>query len=96
MFIGIARYTLFLNEQPHSLKEKRSVVLKIRESLKNRLHISAAEVGLQDTWQRAVIGVACVSSDKKVAEKILDEARRLLESYPQIEITEEERDVDAW
>lgn len=96
MFIGIARFTLFLNEQPHSLKEKRSIVSKIREALKNRLQVSAAEVGLQDVWQRAAIGVACVASDKKVAEKMLDEVRRLIESYPQVEISEEERDVDAW
>ncbi|MFN8606093.1 MAG: DUF503 domain-containing protein [Vulcanimicrobiota bacterium] len=96
MFIGIARFTLFLSEQPHSLKEKRSVVSKIREALKNRLQVSAAEVGLQDVWQRAALGVACVTSDKKVAEKMLDDVRRLIESYPQVEITEEERDVDAW
>jgi len=96
MFVGIARFTLFLNEQPHSLKEKRSIVSKVREALKNRLQVSAAEVGLQDVWQRAAIGVSCVSSDKKVAEKMLDEVRRLIESFPQVEITEEERDVDAW
>ncbi len=96
MFIGIARFTLFLSEQPHSLKEKRSIVSKVREALKNRMQLSAAEVGLQDVWQRAAIGIACVSSDKKVAEKMLDEARRLIESFPQVEITEEERDVDAW
>ena len=96
MFIGIARFTLFLTEQPHSLKEKRSIVSKVRETLKNRLQVSAAEVGLQDVWQRAAIGVACVSSDKKVAEKMLDGVRQLIESFPQVEITEEERDVDAW
>jgi uncharacterized protein len=96
MFVGIARFTLFLNDQPHSLKEKRSVVLKVREALKNRLHLSAAEVGEQDVWQRAVLGVACVASDAKVAENMLNDAVRLIESFPQVEITQEERDVEAW
>lgn len=96
MFIGIARYTLFLNDQPHSLKEKRGVVAKVREAKKNRLHMSVAEVDEQDLWQKAVLGVACVSGDKKVAEKMLDEVARLIESFPQVEITQEERDVDAW
>lgn len=96
MFVGIARFKLFLNDQPHSLKEKRSVVLRVRETLKNKLSLSVAEVGAQDVWQRTELGVSCVSSDKLLAEKMLDEARRLIESFPQVEITEEERDVDAW
>lgn len=96
MFIGIARFTLFLTDQPHSLKEKRGVVAKVREAIKNRLHVSVAEVDEQDLWQKAVLGVACVSGEKKVAEKMLDEVARLIASFPQVEITEEERDVDAW
>ena len=96
MFIGIARYSLFLNDQPHSLKEKRSVVSKVREALKNRLQVSAAEVDAQDVWQRAVLGVAVVSGDKLMCEKVLDQAGKLIASFPQVEITEEERDVDAW
>jgi uncharacterized protein len=95
MFVGVARFTLFLSDQPHSLKEKRAIVSKIREAIKNRLQLSAAEVGEQDVWQRAVIGVACVASDKLVAEKLLNDAVRLIESY-HVEITEEERDVEAW
>ncbi len=96
MFVGIARFTLFLTDQPHSLKEKRAIVAKVREALKNRLHLSVAEVDKQDAWQRAVLGVALVTSDKKLAEKALQDAANLLASFPQIEVTEEERDIEAW
>lgn len=96
MFIGIARFTLFLNDQPHSLKEKRSIVNKLKDAIKNRLQVSCAEVGEQDLWQKAVLGVACVTSDKAVAERMLNDVVRLIDSFPQVEITEEERDVDAW
>ena len=96
MFIGIARFTLFLTDQPHSLKEKRALVSKVKEAIKNRLHVSAAEVDEHDLWQKAVLGVACVSAEKKVAEKMLDEVARLICSYPQVEITQEERDVESW
>ena len=96
MFIGIARFTLFLNDQPHSLKEKRSVVSKVRDAIKNRLSMSVAEVAEQDLWQKAVLGVACVSGDKKVAERMLDDVAKLIASFPQVEITQEERDVECW
>jgi uncharacterized protein YlxP (DUF503 family) len=96
MFIGIARFALFLNDQPHSLKEKRAIVNKVREALKNRLQVSAAEVGAQDVWQRTIIGVSVVSGDKLICEKVLDQATKLIASFPQVEITEEERDVEAW
>lgn len=96
MFVGIARFSLFLNDQPHSLKEKRAVVNKVKDALKNRLHLSVAEVDAHDLWQRCVLGLACVSPDKVTAERVLDEATKLIESFPQVEITQEERDVDAW
>ena len=96
MFVGIGRYSLFLTVQPHSLKEKRSIVNKLRDALKNRLQLSVAEVDAQDVWQRTVIGVACCCSDKKIAEKLLDDASNLLASHPEVEITEEEREVEAW
>lgn len=96
MFVAIARFTMFLTSQPHSLKEKRSLVNKLKDALKNRLHVSVAEVDQQDLWQKAVLGVACVTSDKKLAEKTLSEAHRLLESFPEVEITQEERDVECW
>lgn len=96
MFVAIARFTMFLTSQPHSLKEKRALVNKLKDALKNRLHLSVAEVDQQDLWQKAVLGVACVTSDKQLAEKTLNEAFRLLESYPEVEITQEERDVECW
>ena len=96
MFVGIARFTLFLSDQPHSLKEKRAVVSKVREAIKNRLHLSVAEVDAQDLWQRTVLGVTCVSCDKKVAEKMLEDVATLIASFPQVQITQEERDVESW
>lgn len=96
MFVGIARFSLFLTDQPHSLKEKRALVQKLREALKNRLSLSVAEVDKQDVWQRAVLGIALVTSDKKLAEQRLQDAANLLASFPQVEITEEERDVEVW
>lgn len=63
-----------------SLKEKRGVVRSLVERLRNRRHVSAAEVGLQDDVRRAQVGFATVSGDAATARRQADDARRLIES----------------
>ncbi len=92
MFVGIARYELLLLTGPQSLKEKRSVVRRLRDRLRN-LQISAAEVDAQDIWGRTVLGVACVGSDQSVARTQLDDAEKLLASFPEVELINQEVEV---
>lgn len=54
-----------------SLKEKRSVIKSIIGRLKSRYNVSVAEVGLNDKWKNAVIGVACVSNEAAHANSML-------------------------
>lgn len=63
-----------------SLKEKRGVVRSLVERLRNRRHVSAAEVGLQDDVRRAQVGFATVSGDAATARRQADDARRLIDS----------------
>ncbi len=66
----------------HSLKEKRAVIRKLRDRLRTRFNVSVAELEHQDLWQRAVIGVAALSSDHKhlesVLQKVESESERVL------------------
>jgi len=54
-----------------SLKGKRQVIKSIIARLRNEFNVSVAEVGAQDRWQSAIIGVACVSSDQDYAHGLL-------------------------
>jgi uncharacterized protein YlxP (DUF503 family) len=45
-----------------SLKGKRRVVKSIIARVHNEFNVSIAEVGNQDLWQSATLGVACVST----------------------------------
>jgi uncharacterized protein YlxP (DUF503 family) len=72
----------------HSLKDRRQVVRSILAVARERFHVSAAEVGGQDTWQRAVLGFAVVASDARVAEATIDEIERYLWSRPEIEVVD--------
>lgn len=54
-----------------SLKSKRRVVKSLIARLRNEFNVSAAEVGAQDVWQSAIIGVVCVSSSQNYAHGLL-------------------------
>jgi uncharacterized protein YlxP (DUF503 family) len=58
---------------------------------RERFHVSAAEVGGQDTWQRATLGFAVVASDGRIARQTIDEVERYLWSRPEIEVLDASR-----
>jgi len=72
----------------HSLKEKRGDLLSILHRTRNSFNAAVAEVGDQDLWQRAQIGVAVVSNTAKHAEQQLDQVIKFIESEPRLEIIE--------
>jgi uncharacterized protein len=72
VYVGIARLTVAIG-QAHSLKEKRMVLRRVKDRVKERLGIAINEVGEQDVWQRAELGVAVTSSDRAKAFELLDD-----------------------
>ena len=67
--------------QSHSLKEKRGVVRPLVERLRTRLHVTAAEAGLQERVDAAQVGFAVVSGDAGTARAVAHEACRFVEDY---------------
>ena len=63
-----------------SLKDKRAVVRSLVERLRQRLHLAAAEVALQDDVRSGQIGFAAVSGDRAAARHQVDEALRFIET----------------
>ncbi|MGI9023213.1 MAG: DUF503 domain-containing protein [Acidimicrobiales bacterium] len=72
--------------QSRSLKEKRAAVKPVVEGIRQRFSLSVAEVGYQDKWQRALIGVAVVSGSHAQAAQVVDTLERWVWSRPDIEV----------
>jgi uncharacterized protein len=75
----------------HSLKDKRQVVKSLVETVRRRFGISAAEVGRQDSWQRATLGFAVVASSARQATLVIDEIDRFVWSQPGVDVVSAER-----
>ena len=87
MVIGVCRMVLMLDDV-FSLKEKRHIVKSLVERLKARFNVSAAEVGLNDKWKNAVIGVACVSNDAGHADSMLASVVSFVENDGRAELVD--------
>lgn len=55
-----------------SLKQKRQVVQRLRDRVRNRFNISIAEIGSLDEWQRAGIAVVMVGNNRSHLDKQLN------------------------
>jgi hypothetical protein len=90
MTVGIARITLFVPES-HSLKEKRMVLRRVKDRVRNKFNVAIAEVEDNDVWQRAVVGLAVLGNDRRFVESALDEVVRFVRELA--ETTNVEREL---
>jgi len=93
MTVGIARLTLFLPEA-HSLKEKRMVLRRVKDLAQQKFNLSIAEVGENDLWQRAVLGIAVVGNGRRFVESALDEIIRFVRD--EAEVSNAEREIQTF
>ena len=74
-----------------SLKAKRAVVRPVVEGVRSRFRVSVAEVGDQDLWQRANIGVAVVGATTSHIVDVMDEIERWVWAQPGVEVVSMDR-----
>lgn len=78
MVVGTLRLAIHL-PAADSLKAKRSVLNHVKERVRHRFNASIAEVGHQDLWQRAELGVAIVGEAPPVLDRALREILAVIE-----------------
>lgn len=69
-----------------SLKDKRSIIKGLVAKVKREFNVSIAEVGALDDRRRAELGVALVSKDGELNERILAKVVELLEREPHVQV----------
>lgn len=92
MIIGSCSLKLMIYEA-NSLKSKRQVLKSIIERIKSRFNVSIAEVGLNDKWQLALIGFACVTKDNKHAQSTISNVINFIDEDSRVEILEENIEI---
>lgn len=92
VFIGTARVEVHL-PGVGSLKGKRALMNRLKAALQRELAVSVAEVGYQDLWQRAALGVATAASSQTGAERVLDRIVAVIERDPRVVVVSIQSEV---
>ena len=85
MIVGICEIELHIWNSL-SLKDKRRVMNRIKDKIRNSFNVAVAEIGDDNVWQRARLGIACVGGEQKWVERIVNGVRELLQKEPDVEV----------
>jgi uncharacterized protein YlxP (DUF503 family) len=91
----MARISLLLSDA-RSLKDKRMVIRRIKDRVRDRLGVFVSEVGgaeVKDSWHHGELGVAIASSDRQRALALIDDVVRVAMLAGGAEITAIAKDV---
>jgi len=69
-----------------NIKEKRRVLKSVLDKMRQRFHLSAAEVDLQDSLSFSQIGGALVSNSRVHGETVLQKAFNMIEKETHVRI----------
>ena len=89
MVVAAAKVELHVHGS-QSLKQKRGVVRSITQRLRNQFNVSVSEVGGQDTWQRAELGLSTTATDAVTARRRLEKAVDFIEDLHLAEVVDQE------
>jgi len=74
-----------------SLKEKRSRLKPLIARLHREFNVSVAEMDHQDSWQKAVLACALVTSDQAQTHRSLQKVVRWVETHwPDLEVADDQ------
>ena len=73
MVVGVLRLDVHV-PGAQSLKDKRSVVKRLKDQLRGRFNVAVAEVDANEMWQRATLGLSTVGEDRACVQGLLSRA----------------------
>lgn len=78
-----------------SLKDKRSVVKRLKNRLVADLKVSVAETAHQDLWQRCGLGIAIATSSEVEGRNVARKAEDLIERIPEVQVLDVHTEIVA-
>jgi uncharacterized protein YlxP (DUF503 family) len=78
MIVGACVVELHI-EGAQSLKAKRGVIRSIVRRVRNQFNLAVSEIGGQDTWQYAALGLAAAGADATSVRSVLERAGEFIE-----------------
>lgn len=92
MVVGVCHINLSI-PGAHSLKEKRYALKSLTTRVKGSFNVSVAEVGDNDLWQSALIGIAVVGNERGFVNSVLDKIIDFVEGLKTVEVVSHDIEI---
>jgi uncharacterized protein len=93
VYVGICKLSLVIAHST-SLQDKRMVIRRVKDRVRERIGVVVNEVGALDDRQRAELGCAVASGDRQKALELIDQVVRLTQSASDGQVVAVAK--DAW
>jgi uncharacterized protein YlxP (DUF503 family) len=88
MVVGVLRVECSL-PGTQSIKDKRRIVKSLLDRLHHRFRVAAAEVAHQDSWRRAGLAVAYISTTARHADEVLAHVASAIERHTDLVVLDD-------
>jgi uncharacterized protein len=95
IFVGVLRLTVQVRGA-RSLKDRRQVLVSIRDRMRHRYDVTFNEVGDGEDPSHRVVVVTTAGNDGRVVRSVLDQCARMLEEHPVAVALQVDVDVMRW
>ena len=92
MIVGVLTVEFAVLEA-RSLKDKRSVLVSVKQRLRNRFNVSVAEVEFHDMPKRCRLALAMVSNEARALHSQLDLMVELVRRAPGLSLLDYQREL---
>ena len=92
MRIGVLRVHFHVHDS-QSLKQKRTVLRSLKDRLFSHFNVSVAEIGSNDKWQAAELGICTVGNERRFVNSVLQKIENFIEEQPSISVIDLEMEI---
>ena len=90
--LGLLQLEIFIPES-RSLKDKRSVIKSLKETVRKKFNVSIAETGDHDKWGKSQLSISKVSNESSVIRKEFQNIQKDIERRYPLEIVNKVEEV---
>jgi len=85
MLVGVLILDLYIPAS-NSLKDKRGILKRLKDRIRNKFNVSVSEIDDQDVWRRAQLAVAHVANRGNLSNSILSQVVNFVEREHDVQI----------
>lgn len=92
MVVGVCRLVFHFPDSG-SLKAKRKYLRRIIERVRAKFNAGISEVGAQDSWQKAIVGLVVAGNENAHVQSMIDTITRFIEDLYLGQLVNREVDI---